>query len=184
MEKYLVGIVGSRNTGKTTSTLNLTDIFSTAGYKVAIIKFSHHKYDLDPSHKDSAILRNSKAEVIISSTPYETVKYQPKHQREDLNSLICSIPKEVNIVFCESYPSRFPKIPLIFVCDDIQDYYETKKRFNNQKPLFLTGIISNQPIAEVERNPILSNTDPTHLEKAKDIIMKNWESTVKSGEGD
>ncbi|MHA2306346.1 MAG: molybdopterin-guanine dinucleotide biosynthesis protein B, partial [Candidatus Hodarchaeales archaeon] len=98
MKKYLVGIVGNKNTGKTTSTRNLTDIFFTAGYKVAIIKFSHHKFDLDPSHKDSAKLRNSKAAVIISNTPYETVIYQPREERLELCSLIENIPNDVNIV--------------------------------------------------------------------------------------
>jgi molybdopterin-guanine dinucleotide biosynthesis protein MobB len=183
MEKYLIGIVGSRNTGKTTSTINLVNIFSTNGYEVGIIKFSSHKFDIDPSHKDSALLRNTKADVIISSTPHETVIYQRKRQREDLNSLIKRIPEEVNIVFCESYPSDFPILPLIFVCDDVHDYYETKKRFGKQKPLFITGIISNQSILKLEHNLILSNKNPTHLEKAKQIILKNWESMVKSGEG-
>ncbi len=184
MEKYLIGIVGSRNTGKTTSTINLAEIFSTAGYEVAIIKFSSHKFDLDPSHKNSALLRSTKAEVIISSTPHETVIYQPRQHREDMITLIERIPEEVSIVFCESYPSDFPNLPLIFVCDNVQDYYETKNRFSNQKPLLITGIISNQPILKLEHNLILSNTNPDHLEKAKEIILKNWESTVKSGEGD
>ncbi|MFX0086238.1 MAG: molybdopterin-guanine dinucleotide biosynthesis protein B, partial [Candidatus Hodarchaeota archaeon] len=157
MDKYIVGIVGSRNTGKTTTTVNLTNIFANVGYKVAIIKFSHHKFDLDPSHKDSAVLRSTKAEIIISSTPYETVTYQPTDKRVDLPSLLVNLSSDINVVFCESYPINFPKISLIFVCDSIEDYYQTKQRFKNENPLFITGIIYDKAIKSIEDNIILSN---------------------------
>ena len=176
MEKYLIGIVGSRNTGKTTVTMNLTESFSKEGYKVGIIKFSHHKFDLDPNHKDSALLRRSKAAIIISSTPYETVIYQSIPKRGTVQSLLKCVPDDINIIFCESYPSYFPKIPLIFVCDSIDDYYKTKERFNDQEPLFITGILSNQFDQALESIKILSNLKPSHLKEARELILKKMKN--------
>lgn len=172
MVKYIVGIVGYRNTGKTTTTANLTDTFVIEGYQVAIIKFMHHKFDLDPAHKDSALLRRTQATTIVSTSPHETVMFQQTDQQADLRTLLKYIPLDIDIVFCESYPSKLPQIPLIFVCKNAEDYYETRERFNYQKPLFITGIITNQDIDTLEDIPVLSNTVSGHLHQALEIILK------------
>ncbi len=179
MDKYLVGIVGSKNTGKTTTTKYLTNTFVDAGHIVAIIKFSSHKFDLDPAHKDSVALRNTKATTIISNSPYETVTFQSTDKRRKLPSLLSDLPSEIDVVFCESYPSQFPNIPLIYVCDSIEDYYRTKKRFNERNPLYVTGIIVSKQIDSIEKKLILSNTDPNHLHAAKNIIIENGKDFSK-----
>ncbi len=171
MIKLRIGIVGSRNSGKTTTTVNLSDVFSTAGYKVAIIKFMHHKFDLDPNHKDSVVLRQTKADTFISTSPYETVLFQRSNQQADFRTLLNYISDDTNVVFCESYPSKFPQIPLVFVCKNTTDYYETKERFKH-KPLFITGIIANQNMNTFEKIPILSNTGAKDLQLQLEIILK------------
>lgn len=180
MIKYCVGIVGSRNSGKTTTTVNLSDVFSTAGYKVAIIKFMHHKFDLDPNHKDSATLRQTKADTIISTSPYETVLFQRASQQADLRTLLNFISDDTDVVFCESYPANFPKIPLIFVCKNTVDYYETKERFRNT-PIFITGIIANQNIDTLETTPILSNIAADDLQLQLEIILKQANKSSSVG---
>ncbi|MFX1282648.1 MAG: molybdopterin-guanine dinucleotide biosynthesis protein B [Promethearchaeota archaeon] len=172
MVKYIVGIVGSRNTGKTTTTTNITDILEEKGFKVAIIKFMSHRFDLDPTHKDSAILRKTKATTILSSSPHETVLFQKTDQRPDLHTLLRYLPLEIDVVLCESYPSIFPEIPLIFVCKGTEDYYETKKRFNDRKPLFITGIIITEGINTLEGIPVLSNDVSDHLQQALELILR------------
>ncbi|MFX1515918.1 MAG: molybdopterin-guanine dinucleotide biosynthesis protein MobB [Promethearchaeota archaeon] len=168
----LVGIVGSRNTGKTTTTTNLTNFFVNQGLKTAIIKFMQHKFNIDPSHKDSASLRRTKATTIISTSPYETVLFQKTEQRSDLQTLLQHIPPGIDIVFCESYPSKFPSIPLIFTCKNIADFYETKKRYNYQNPLFITGIITNENFNTLEGIPVLSNIESVQLQQAFELILK------------
>lgn len=172
MIKYLVGIVGSKNTGKTTTTVNLTDAFFTAGSKVAIIKFMHHKFDIDPKHKDSAKFRKTKADTIVSTSPYETVLFQHTNQQADLRTLLNYISEDTKVVFCESYPSRFPHIPLVFVCKNTTDYYETKERFK-QKPILITGIIANEDFNTLENIPVLSNTVAEDLQLQLEIILKH-----------
>lgn len=173
MVKYVIGIVGSKNTGKTTTTSNLTDISVKKGYKVAIIKFMSHKFDLDPRHKDSAILRNTKASTVISSSPHEFVLFQQTDQRPDFRTLLQYLPSDIDIVFCESYPSNFPTIPVIFVCKNTEDFYDTKKRFKHFTPLFITGTIINEGIDALEDLPVMSNRISDHLKRALQIILNN-----------
>lgn len=172
MVNNIVGIVGSRNTGKTTTTTSLTDFFATRGFKVAIIKFMQHKFDFDPNHKDSVTLRKTKATTIISTSPYETVLFQHTDQRDDFQTLLGYLPPAIDIVFCESYPSKFPNIPLVFVCRDEKDFYETLNRYNSQIPLFITGIITSEGIESFKGIPVLSNIDSGHLEQAFELILK------------
>ncbi|MFX1507461.1 MAG: molybdopterin-guanine dinucleotide biosynthesis protein B [Promethearchaeota archaeon] len=173
MVNSVVGIVGSRNTGKTTTTSSLTDFCVEKGYNVAIIKFMSHKFDFDPDHKDSATLRKTKATTVISTSPYETVLFQQTEGRTDLQSLLRYLPPVIDIAFCESYPSKFPKIPLIFACKNVEDFYETRKRYNSQDPLFITGIITNESFDRLQGIPILSNSDSGHLQQALEIILRN-----------
>ncbi|MFX0125567.1 MAG: molybdopterin-guanine dinucleotide biosynthesis protein B [Candidatus Hodarchaeota archaeon] len=173
MVNNFVGIVGSRNTGKTTTTTNLTDFFVDQGFRAAIIKFMQHKFDIDPAYKDSATLRKTKATTVISTSPHETVIFQQTDQRTDLQTLTQYLPPGIDIVFCESYPSSFPLIPLIFVCKNIEDFYETRKRYHYQDPLFISGIIANEGIDTLKGIPVLSNIESGHLQKAFKIIFKN-----------
>lgn len=173
MAKYVIGIVGSRNAGKTTTTSNLTDISVKKGFMVAIIKFMSHKFDLDPGHKDSAILRKTKASTVISSSPNEVVLFQQTDQRTDFRTLLQYLPPAIDIVFCESYPSNFPTIPVIFVCKNTEDFYVTKKRFKHLTPLFVTGTIINEGIDTLEGLPVMSNRISDHLQRALQIILNN-----------
>ncbi|UCG90592.1 MAG: molybdopterin-guanine dinucleotide biosynthesis protein MobB [Candidatus Heimdallarchaeota archaeon] len=172
MVKYIVGIVGSRNTGKTTTTTNITDTLVKKGFKAAIIKFMSHRFDFDPAHKDSALLRKTKATTILSASPHETVLFQKTDQRTDLHTLLRYLPLEIDDVLCESYPSTFPVIPLIFVCQNIEDYYNTKERFKDRKPLFITGIIVTEGIDTLEGIPVLSNDVSDHLQQALELILR------------
>lgn len=172
MVKTIVGIVGSRNTGKTTTTTNLTNFFVNQGLRVAIIKFMQHKFEIDPSHKDSASLRKTKATTIISTSPYETVLFQQTDQRTDLQTLLQYLPPGIDIVFCESYPSKFPTIPFIFVCKDVEDFYNTRERYSSQDPLFITGIITNEGFNMLEGIPVLSNIESGQIQQAFEIVSK------------
>ena len=173
MINNIVGIVGGRNTGKTSTTSNLTDFCVNKGYNVAIIKFMRHKFDFDPNHKDSVTLRKTKATTVISTSPFETVLFQQTEERTDFQSLLDYIPPAVDIVICESYPSKFPKIPLIFACKNVNDFHETKKRYGYQDPLFITGIITDEGFSMLEGIPVLSNNDSGHLQLALDKILRS-----------
>ncbi|MCK5342744.1 MAG: molybdopterin-guanine dinucleotide biosynthesis protein MobB [Candidatus Heimdallarchaeota archaeon] len=137
MIPLLIGIVGCRNTGKTTFTLECSKSLGEIGKTVSIIKFSSSHYTMDPTSKDTALFHNSDVETVIFTSPYETVTYRKIVNRSSLEDLLKLVPDSVDIVLCESYSSMFPKIPLIFVVRNNNDYEETKLRYNNQEPIFV-----------------------------------------------
>ena len=64
----IIGIVGWKNSGKTTLVKNLIKYFTKKKYVVGSIKHAHHNFDIDKMGTDSFIHRKSGAsEVLISS---------------------------------------------------------------------------------------------------------------------
>ncbi|TFW29620.1 molybdopterin-guanine dinucleotide biosynthesis protein B [Massilia horti] len=64
----MLGVVGWSGSGKTTLLETLVARLAEHGLRVNVIKHSHHDFDLEPPHKDSARLRMAgAAEVMIAS---------------------------------------------------------------------------------------------------------------------
>ena len=64
----IMGIVGWKNSGKTTLIVELVRNLTTRGLKVSTIKHAHHDFDIDQAGKDSYLHREAgAADVIISS---------------------------------------------------------------------------------------------------------------------
>lgn len=66
----VVGIVGRSGSGKTTLLEFLVASLSAQGWRVNIIKHSHHDLDLEPPRKDSARLRMAGAAEVMVASPY------------------------------------------------------------------------------------------------------------------
>ena len=167
MKPLAVGIVGSKNTGKSTFTLKLSDLMVNMGLKVAIIKYSHSHYTIEPKSKDSALFHESGVENVIFSSPYEIVSYlkKLKDKYTPLDELLKLIPDKTDIVLCESYPSKLNPIPLIFIIKDPSDFMETKTRYNELQPLFISGPYTNTHQGDLEGIPLLS------LERSDDLPL-------------
>lgn len=64
----VIGIVGWKNSGKTTLVVELVRILSEKGLRVSTIKHAHHAFDIDHPGKDSHMHREAGAvDVIVSS---------------------------------------------------------------------------------------------------------------------
>ncbi|MHA1993129.1 MAG: molybdopterin-guanine dinucleotide biosynthesis protein B [Candidatus Hodarchaeales archaeon] len=156
MVPLLIGIVGSRNTGKTTFTLKCSQLLGETGLTIFVIKFSSSHYSIDPEGKDSALYHDSNVNSVIFTSPYETVTYKRVTTRSNLDELQKLVPESVDIVLCESYPPSFPKIPLIFVIRSFKDYEETKLRYNNQEPILVIKSPSTKKKVQIEELNTLS----------------------------
>lgn len=174
MDPLFIGIVGSKNTGKSNFTLKLSDFLINLGLKIVIIKYSHSRYSIEPKSKDSALFHGSKAESVIFSGPFETVVYQKKatKNRISLDQILTYLSDDVDIVLCESYPSKFIAIPFIFIIKAITDFEETKNRFKKQQPLFISGPYAEQHQGDLEGTPLLSFNRPEDLPLISRIISK------------
>ena len=141
--KPVLGFAAYSGTGKTTLLEKLLPLMKLQGLRVAMIKQTHHDFDIDKPGKDSYRLRKAGAgQMLIASdkrcalmTEFDDTKYQ------DLNSLLARLDLDaVDLVLVEGFRHLpFPKIelhrpstgkPLIFpndnsviaiACDDMID---------------------------------------------------------------
>jgi len=64
----VVGVVGWKNSGKTTLIVKLVELLTSRGLSVSTVKHAHHEFDIDRPGKDSYLHRASGArEVLVSS---------------------------------------------------------------------------------------------------------------------
>lgn len=68
----ILGVVGWSGSGKTTLLEYLVAQLAARGYKVNVVKHSHHDIVLEPAHKDSARLRTAGAHEVMIASPYRT----------------------------------------------------------------------------------------------------------------
>lgn len=65
---HVIGIVGWKNSGKTTLVVELVRLLTSRGLKVATVKHAHHDFDIDHPGKDSHRHREAGAtDVIVAS---------------------------------------------------------------------------------------------------------------------
>ncbi len=129
--KPVLGFSAYSGTGKTSLLVKLLPLMKLQGLRVAMIKHTHHDFDIDKPGKDSFELRKAGAgQVLVSSavrsaliTEYE-IQVEPK-----LNDLINRLDlKNTDLILVEGYRHlSFPKIelhrptigkPLIYPDDD------------------------------------------------------------------
>lgn len=72
MSKFqnVLGVVGPSGSGKTTLVEYLVGELAGRGWKVNVIKHSHHDFELEPPRKDSARFRRAGAAEVMIASPY------------------------------------------------------------------------------------------------------------------
>ena len=80
----LLGFVGFSGTGKTTLLKQLIPLLKTQGMHLALIKHTHHQFDIDIPGKDSYELRQAGAEqVMVASRRRWALMVETPQQTED-----------------------------------------------------------------------------------------------------
>ena len=69
MSPPLFGVVGWKNSGKTTLMSRLIHDFSQRGYEISVIKHAHEKFEIDHPGRDSFKMREAGARQVILSSP-------------------------------------------------------------------------------------------------------------------
>lgn len=108
----MFGIAGWSNSGKTTLIEKLASHFSAQGLRVATIKHTHHKFDIDAAGSDSARHRAAgAAETAIVSGSRIAVIEEIETRGEPTLELVASRLSPADVILVEGYKSAaIPKI--------------------------------------------------------------------------
>ena len=108
----MVGIAGWSNSGKTTLIARLTRHFTEQGLRVATIKHTHHKFEIDKPDSDTARHRMAGASetAIVSGTRVAVIEEIDTRGEPTLEEIATRL-KPADIILVEGYKSAaIPKI--------------------------------------------------------------------------
>jgi molybdopterin-guanine dinucleotide biosynthesis protein MobB len=77
-----IHIVGRKNSGKTTLVCELVRAFTARGLKVATVKHTHHRHELDTPGKDSHKHREAGAAAVGILSPHMTALFIPTNREQ------------------------------------------------------------------------------------------------------
>lgn len=108
----MIGIAGWSNAGKTTLIEKLTQHFSSHGLRIATIKHTHHKFEIDTPASDTARHRAAGAAetAIVSGSRVAVIEEIETRGEPSLGDVAARL-KPADIIFVEGYKSAaIPKI--------------------------------------------------------------------------
>lgn len=130
-KKPVLGFAAYSGTGKTTLLVKLLPLMKLQGLRVAMIKQTHHDFEVDKPGKDSYELRKAGADQVLLSSDRRSalITEYAEPKGVDLSALIAQLDLEnLDLVMVEGFKHLlFPKIelhrpalnkPLIFPQDD------------------------------------------------------------------
>lgn len=112
----LLGIAARSGTGKTTLLSRILPLLRQRGLRVALIKHSHHDFDIDHPGKDSFRLRQAGAATVLLTSRYRRAIVTEFNTRDDpdLQTEIQALPlDDIDLILVEGFKHEaFPKIEL------------------------------------------------------------------------
>lgn len=153
----IYGVIGWKNSGKTTLIERLVADIVSRGFSVSTIKHAHHKFDVDQSGKDSYRHRVAGAsEVLLTSSKRFALMHEIRDFKEPLLAALLIKLAPVDVVLVEGYKSdNHPKIeahrretgkPLIATKDKTVRAIATNAKLDFDLPVF--GLDDTQEITE------------------------------------
>lgn len=153
----IYGVIGWKNSGKTTLIERLVADIVSRGFSVSTIKHAHHTFDVDQSGKDSYRHRVAGAsEVLLTSSKRFALMHEIRDFKEPLLAALLIKLAPVDVVLVEGYKSdNHPKIeahrretgkPLIATKDNTVRAIASNAKLDFDLPVF--GLDDTQEITE------------------------------------
>ncbi|MCB1734899.1 MAG: molybdopterin-guanine dinucleotide biosynthesis protein B [Gammaproteobacteria bacterium] len=113
----LLGIAAASGTGKTTLLERLIPSLRQRGLRIALVKHSHHDFDIDKPGKDSDRLRKAGALQVVLASQFRKAVIIETPNRDDEPDLVEALAHldrgALDLVLVEGYRSEpFPKLEL------------------------------------------------------------------------
>ena len=119
-----IGVIGWKNSGKTTLVSKLVKYFSSLNLKVGVIKHAHHSFDIDHPNTDSYKIRKSGAfkTTIVTNKRLAVIEKRTDDNEIDLKSII-DMNKDCQILILEGFKKNndIPKIE-VFLKKNKKEY--------------------------------------------------------------
>ena len=132
----IIGVVGWKNTGKTTLIEKLIKEFSERNLSISTIKHSHHNFSVDQQGTDSFRHFNAGAKETILASDKKWIKFSRQICESNLSDLIKQI-IPVDIVLVEGFKlSEHRKVEVVNVASKKIPLYKTDQT--------ICGLIFNQ----------------------------------------
>ncbi len=112
MTAPVFGVIGWKNSGKTTLMVRLVEELSRRGYTVSAVKHAHHSFDIDHPGRDSYLFREAGARQVALASPKRwAVMHELRDEEEPRFREILSHIGPCDLVLVEGYKGGpFPKI--------------------------------------------------------------------------
>jgi len=112
----ILGFAAPSGTGKTTLLTRVLPELTRAGLRVAVIKHSHHDFEIDHPGKDSHAVRAAGAEQVLIASPYRIALIAERDGRTEprLADLVSRLERgALDLVLVEGFRHEaFPKIEI------------------------------------------------------------------------
>jgi molybdopterin-guanine dinucleotide biosynthesis protein B len=156
--KPVLGFAACSGTGKTTLLKKLIPLLRAQGLRIAVIKHSHHDFEIDTPGKDSYELRKAGAEQMLIASPYRTAVICESIQAVEpqLNDLVARLELDsIDLVLVEGFRHEaFPKLELYRV--------ELGKPYLYQMDSSIIAVLTDTPL-EVLEIPQLDINNPPEI---------------------
>jgi molybdopterin-guanine dinucleotide biosynthesis adapter protein len=157
--RSIISIVGKSSSGKTTLLEKLIAELKRRGYKVAIVKHSHHKDDLDTAAKDTWRFTQAGTEISAINSLDHLAIYRRTDNYFDPRDLASYVAWDFDILLTEGFKgSSYPKI-------EVHRAAQGKDLVTD--PTLLLAVVTDEPLDVVV--PQLSHDD---VNGVADIIEK------------
>jgi molybdopterin-guanine dinucleotide biosynthesis protein B len=113
----LIGFVGPSGSGKTTLLSRVIPLLRLMGLRIAIIKHTHHDFDIDKPGKDSYELRKAGAAQTLLASPRRTalvIEHGPPFEEVRLQDCLSRLNLDtIDLILVEGFKHEaYPKIEL------------------------------------------------------------------------
>ena len=99
----IVSFVGNSGAGKTTLLEKVVRELKARDYKVAVIKHSHHDFQIDHEGKDSWRFDQAGSDCVVISSPARVAMVQQRPAEPSLDELVNLVADRVDIVLTEGF---------------------------------------------------------------------------------
>jgi len=154
----VMGIIGWKNSGKTTLVVALVTELTKRGFRVATVKHAHHAFDIDQPGKDSYLHREAGAQdVIVSSGARWAHMHEIVNEPEpELDDLLPRLPVETDIILVEGFKrDAHPKIEVI-----PPDFDGTPLSLEDENIIAIASDAATLPTVSV---PVMARSNPIEV---------------------